>query len=196
MALKSSTSAAESSRVAGATSTFFVFVGRMIDPSVMFESTRTSAMLRSTVLRSIPRPTVRFACGSRSRQRTSCPNDASAPPRLMAHVVLPTPPFWFAIAMTLPNRALLFADPTPWARFELLCSPQRAETYAPQPSEDYSRFGSLWGEPSGPSRFARGPVVAALRYLVGLRALSLRSRARRRRAESLGGTAGPLASLA
>src|SRR5207244_12052240 len=25
----------------------------------------------------------------------------------MAHVVLPTPPFWFAIAITLPNRALL-----------------------------------------------------------------------------------------
>jgi hypothetical protein len=71
MALKSSTSAAESSRVAGATSTFFVFVGRMIDPSVTFESMRTSAMLRSTVLRSMPRPTVRLAWGSRSMQRTS-----------------------------------------------------------------------------------------------------------------------------
>jgi len=33
--------------------------------------------------------------------------------------------------MTLPNRALLFANPLARARFELLCSPQRAETYAP-----------------------------------------------------------------
>src|SRR2546430_13366943 len=115
----------------------------MIEAIEMFESMSTSAIERSTVLRSMPRPTVRFAWGSRSMQRTSLPSDASAPPRLIAQVVLPTPPFWFAIAMTLPNRALLFADPTPRARFELLCSPQRAETYAPQPSEDYNRLGTL-----------------------------------------------------
>src|SRR5438552_14058317 len=56
----------------------------------------------------------------------------------MAHVVLPTPPFWFAIAMTLPNRALLFANPLARALFELLCSPQRAERTRHQPRTDYN----------------------------------------------------------
>src|SRR5688572_23907165 len=106
IALKSSTSADESSSVAGATSRFFVFVGRMIDASLRSGSISTLAMFFSTVFRSMPSPTVRFACGSRSRQRTRCPSDANAPPRLMVHVVLPTPPFWLATAMIVPTRFL------------------------------------------------------------------------------------------
>src|SRR6059058_6319826 len=43
-----------------------------------------------------------FPCGSRSRSSTRRPFRANAAARLTAVVVLPTPPFWFAIAMTVP----------------------------------------------------------------------------------------------
>ena len=44
---------------------------------------------------------MRFAWASMSTHSTRRPCSARAPARLMAVVVLPTPPFWFAIAMTL-----------------------------------------------------------------------------------------------
>ena len=43
--------------------------------------------------RSMPRPVEALPCGSRSMISTSSPIAASAVPRLMAVVVLPTPPF-------------------------------------------------------------------------------------------------------
>src|SRR6266704_425934 len=46
-----------------------------------------------------PRPTDSAPCGSKSTSRTRRPYSASAAPRLIVLVVLPTPPFWFAIAM-------------------------------------------------------------------------------------------------
>src|ERR1035437_9261220 len=48
---------------------------------------------------SSPRPEVELACGSRSTRSTEWPISASAAPRLMAVVVLPTPPFWVTTAM-------------------------------------------------------------------------------------------------
>ena len=72
---------------------------------VALPSPRTSAIDRSTVPRLMPRPTVRFACASMSTHRTWKPCSASDPARLMAVVVLPTPPFWFAIAMTFATVA-------------------------------------------------------------------------------------------
>src|SRR5512147_654295 len=42
-----------------------------------------------------------LACGSRSMSRTVRPRMARAAARLIAVVVFPTPPFWFAIAMTV-----------------------------------------------------------------------------------------------
>ena len=39
-----------------------------------------------------------FACGSMSMSSVRLPRMASAAARLMAVVVLPTPPFWLAIA--------------------------------------------------------------------------------------------------
>src|SRR6185295_12114216 len=42
-----------------------------------------------------------FAWGSRSRSRVFTPLLARAAARLIAVVVLPTPPFWFAIAMIM-----------------------------------------------------------------------------------------------
>src|SRR5216684_2837214 len=50
--------------------------------------------------RSMPRPVEALPCGSRSMISTSSPTAASAVPRLIAVVVLPTPPFWLAIAIT------------------------------------------------------------------------------------------------
>ena len=78
---------------AGATSMPAVSVGRITSPSDDRPSARTSAIDRSTVLRLMPRPAVKFACGSMSTQRTRYPSSARAPARLIAVVVLPTPPF-------------------------------------------------------------------------------------------------------
>src|SRR3977135_3231187 len=54
----------------------------------------------------MPSPVDALPCGSRSMISTCSPIAASAVPRLIAVVVLPTPPFWFAIAITRGGRAL------------------------------------------------------------------------------------------
>ena len=77
-----------------------VSVGRITCSIVARPSASTSAIDRSTVLRLMPTPAVRLACGSMSMRRTRKPSSASAPARLIAVVVLPTPPFWLAIAIT------------------------------------------------------------------------------------------------
>src|SRR5262245_34176622 len=46
----------------------------------------------------MPRPVEALPCGSRSMMSTRSPIAASAVPRLIAVVVLPTPPFWLASA--------------------------------------------------------------------------------------------------
>ena len=48
-----------------------------------------------------PRLTVRLPCGSASINKTLFPVFARPTPRLTVVVVLPTPPFWFVIAITL-----------------------------------------------------------------------------------------------
>src|SRR5262245_1427198 len=48
----------------------------------------------------MPSPVEALPCGSRSTISTCSPIAASAVPRLIAVVVLPTPPFWLAIAST------------------------------------------------------------------------------------------------
>src|SRR5580692_4286232 len=53
----------------------------------------------------MPRPVEALPCGSRSMIRTRSPIAASAVPRLIAVVVLPTPPFWLATASTLGGGA-------------------------------------------------------------------------------------------
>src|SRR5258707_15804444 len=52
----------------------------------------------------MPRPVLALPCGSRSMTRTRRPTAASAVARLTAVVVLPTPPFWLAIAMMRARR--------------------------------------------------------------------------------------------
>ena len=49
-----------------------------------------------------PRAFVEEACGSMSTRRVERSAIASAAARLTAVVVLPTPPFWFAMAMIRP----------------------------------------------------------------------------------------------
>ena len=46
----------------------------------------------------MPSPTVAFACGSTSTSSVSYPASAMQAATFTAVVVLPTPPFWFAIA--------------------------------------------------------------------------------------------------
>ena len=64
-------------------------------------------MVRSISCGLSPRPTESEPCGSKSTSSTLRPYSASAAPRLMVVVVLPTPPFWLHIETT---RAL------PWRR--------------------------------------------------------------------------------
>src|SRR6266849_6650692 len=49
-----------------------------------------------------PRPLVEFDCGSQSTSSVLTSAAAREAARLMAVVVLPTPPFWLATAMTRP----------------------------------------------------------------------------------------------
>src|ERR1700690_1624157 len=55
--------------------------------------------------RSTPSPVDALPCASRSIRSTCSPQAASAVARLMAVVVLPTPPFWLAIARMRGCRA-------------------------------------------------------------------------------------------
>src|SRR5580658_2257308 len=60
----------------------------------------SSAPPRARFDLSTPQPIVALPCGSRSRSRTVRLVAASEAARLTAVVVLPTPPFWFAMAIT------------------------------------------------------------------------------------------------
>src|SRR5439155_22589878 len=61
-----------------------------------------------TDAREIPMPLVACASGSPTTSKTCIPDKASAAERLTAVVDLPTPPFWFAIAITRPiNQTLI-----------------------------------------------------------------------------------------
>src|ERR1035437_7790298 len=101
MLLRRSTSVEARSSVAGATSMLEVPVETTMSLSVVLDWPSTLAIECVTRATLIPRPTDRFACASMSTQSTLRPLSASAPAILMVVVVLPTPPFWFAIAITL-----------------------------------------------------------------------------------------------
>ena len=64
-----------------------------------------------------PRPTDSAPCGSKSTSSTLRPYSASAAPRLIVVVVLPTPPFWLASAMIRagPCRSAAWARGSPAA---------------------------------------------------------------------------------
>ena len=64
-------------------------------------------MLFSTLSGSTPWLMVRLPCGSMSTQRTRWPDSLKATARLRAVVVLATPPFWLAKAITLAGPLFL-----------------------------------------------------------------------------------------
>src|ERR1700757_4236648 len=53
----------------------------------------------------MPSPVEALPCGSESISSTRSPTAASAVPRFMAVVVLPTPPFWLATTSTRSDRS-------------------------------------------------------------------------------------------
>src|SRR5713226_7782825 len=63
---------------------------------------RTSYREMLTEARAIPTPLVACACGSLSTSKMCRPERASAAETLTAVVDFPTPPFWFAMAITRP----------------------------------------------------------------------------------------------
>src|ERR671934_1432833 len=96
----------------------------------------------------MPRPVEALPCGSRSTTRTRLPRPASAAPRLTAVVVLPTPPFWLAIAIIL-------------ARPEGRSSAGRASglglsTPRAEPAGAPEASGPLMGDPRADSGAAHG----------------------------------------
>jgi len=144
------------------------------------ESMRTSAMLRSTVLRSI-----RGRRSSWPADRGRCRDFVTERRERAAEIDgargLADAPFLEAIAMDVTHRALLLRTPLPGPASSLLCSPQRAETYAPPARTDYNGSGAFFvGLPLalGPPGPLRGrSQAAARRYLGRRRACSRRSRA-------------------
>src|SRR5580692_10593854 len=60
-----------------------------------------------------PRPLVAFDCGSQSTSRVLTSAAAREAAKLMAVVVLPTPPFWLATAITRPIKFTSDAEPLP-----------------------------------------------------------------------------------
>src|SRR6185369_14289816 len=61
----------------------------------------------------MPRPVEALPCGSESISSTRSPTAARAVPRLMAVVVLHTPPFWLATTSTRSRRSDFTGTPKP-----------------------------------------------------------------------------------
>src|ERR1043165_7081915 len=86
----------------GASQRFGSCVGTMTSGKESSSLTMTSNIER-VMERGSTYDIVEFACGSRSMRRVLKPLLATAAERLMAVVVLPTPPFWLATVMIM-NR--------------------------------------------------------------------------------------------
>ena len=76
-----------------------------ITSSIGSRLTRTSYIERSIESGLKPWLMVRLPCGSRSTTRTFIPCSLNATARFSVVVVLATPPFWFANAITRPTAS-------------------------------------------------------------------------------------------
>lgn len=104
MVFTSDTSIADSSMLAGMRSTPSAWYS-MPSPGSMCSSMMIFVMMVASVTSSLsgsfqPRLSVRLPCASASTSSTFLPCRTNPMPRLTAVVVLPTPPFWLAMAMT------------------------------------------------------------------------------------------------
>src|SRR6185437_13000769 len=87
----------------------------------------------------MPSPVEAWPCGSESSSSTRSPTAASAVPRLMAVVVLPTPPFWLAMArmrVALGTRELLHLE-------DASAGITAAETHIVRESPGFARLGDF-----------------------------------------------------
>ena len=103
--MENSSSAPARSTSDGMTFRLFHFVG-CITSAICFSPRRTGYIEMPGVFSS-PSPSVAWACGSRSTTSTALLRAESAAARLTTVVVLPTPPFWFAIAITFVLLSIL-----------------------------------------------------------------------------------------
>ena len=101
MAFTRDTSMPDSSMLAGSTSTpsawWSIASSARIGSSMSARLMSVDSVTGSASGWGQPRLMVRLACGSASPRSTRLPSCASPMPRLAQVVVLPTPPFWFAI---------------------------------------------------------------------------------------------------
>src|SRR5205809_5612109 len=98
---------------------------------------------------------VRCPWGSRSMRRTRFPSSARAHLRFTAVVVLPTPPFWLATAITLLKRVLDLCAGT-WLRLFNLNSAAASSV-------------DLWtNQPRARSKPQRAAAFAASLHAVGI----------------------------
>ena len=72
-------------------------------PRKSFNESSIDELARSVAEHGIVQPLVAFPCGSPSTSRTRCSAAARLAARFTAVVVLPTPPFWLAIANMRPT---------------------------------------------------------------------------------------------
>src|SRR5829696_3648184 len=93
-------------------------------------------MERSTSSLSTPSPLVALPCGSMSMTSVFFSATARQAPRLMAVVVLPTPPFWFAMAMMRDTLVLTRGGWGGGMRREYTRARARVERYAGRERED------------------------------------------------------------
>src|SRR5271167_3771347 len=89
----------------------------------------------------MPSPVLALPCASRSMTRTRCPTAANAVARLIAVVVLPTPPFWLATA-TIRARRMTGSGR---GRASTVA---RLTRYLLQPKNDPPRIGTALAKPS------------------------------------------------
>src|SRR5271157_239167 len=88
-----------------------------------------------------PRPLVEFDCGSQSTSSVLTSAAASEAARLMAVVVLPTPPFWLATAIT-----------RPMILFSVCCASGYAKAFAKSMPDSCATATSVPRETPGSSR--------------------------------------------
>src|SRR3954466_10622200 len=109
----------------------------------------------------MPSPVLALPCGSKSLTRIRSPEAASAVARLTAVVVLPTPPFWLATAMTRARRDAATG------RSKLFVAASLTGPHPAQPQNDAARIGA--------ARMARDIEIPLLlrnrQFLPGLFAL-------------------------